>query len=263
MFTAVRSLFTLFTVVVLLLFSLSSHAEPELTITYGADYKPFAWDEYGIAFGIQKDFVEEVLGKRMGIKVRHESCPWKRCQQLVRQGEKDGFFTVPTAERSEYTIASSIPFYETHFVMHTAKDNPHLAQLKRVRRLTDLENMPDITHVHMLGSGWHEDALKNMKNVQKNVDAAKIPLILAYRRADLYIEQAEMFRYQAAQQGVLDQLVTLREPSIRKLGWHLFIAEDSPHARLMPEINATLESLRDSGELEQIKHSLFAKYGIE
>lgn len=258
-FSAIKLLFFS----LLLSISLDGHAERVLTITYGADYKPFAWDDYGVAFGIQRDFVDAVLSKRMGLEVKHESCPWKRCQELVRKGKKDGFFTVPTPEREEYTIASSQPFYETHFVMHTGKDNPHLEQLKQVKTLEDLEQMPDISHVHMLGSGWHDEMLKNMAKVQKNVDAAKIPLLLAYNRADLYIEQAEMFRYQARQAGVLDELETLREPSIRRLGWHLFIAKDSPFAELMPQIDATLKAMRESGELDQIKESLFTEYGID
>lgn len=67
-----------------------------LTIAYGSDYKPFAWGENGKPFGVQKDFVEEILVKRMGIKVIHQAFPWKRCQEYVRLGMKDGFFTVPT-----------------------------------------------------------------------------------------------------------------------------------------------------------------------
>lgn len=245
-----------------ILFGFNSFAEDGITITYGADYKPFAWGEEGVPFGVQKDFVEEVLGKRLGIKVTHEACPWARCQDWVREGKKDGFFTVPTPDRATYTTASSLPFYETHFVMHTSKNNPNIEQLKTVKSIKDLEKMQNLNHIYMLASGWHINALKNMKIISTVTDASNIPMMLKLLRADVYIEQAEMFRYQAKKAGVLDDLLTLNEPSIRKLGWHLFIGEKSKNQYLLPKINEMLETLRASGELEKIKQEIFIKYEI-
>jgi len=114
----------------------------------------------------------------------------------------------------------------------------------------------------MLGSGWHINALKNMKNISTIPDASNIPMMLKLLRADLYIEQAEMFRYQAKKAGVLDELVTLNETSIRKLGWHIFIGKKSKYQALIPKINQVLARLHASGELEKIKQKIFLKYGI-
>ncbi|NRA15566.1 MAG: transporter substrate-binding domain-containing protein [Oceanospirillaceae bacterium] len=252
----------LLTIALCLSFSFDSFAEDAIRITYGSYYKPFAWGEEGVPYGVQKDFVEEILGKRLGIKVIHEACPWARCQALVREGSRDGFFTVPTPERAQYTKTSSLPFYETHFVMHTSKNNPNIKQLKAITSLKDLEKIQNLMHIHMLGSGWHINALKNMKNIITIPDASNIPMMLKLLRADVYIEQAEMFRYQAKKAGVLDELVTFNEPSIRKLGWHIFIGNKSKYQYLIPKINQILESLRASGELEKIKHQIFLKHGI-
>ena len=241
---------------------MGSASEP-LTVAYGADYRPFAWEQDGEPLGVQRDFVEEVLVQRAGLVVKHVACPWKRCQKSVRDGALDAFFTVPTVQRAEYAIATSVAFYHTHFVMHTGKTNPYLDRLKSVSTIEDIESLPNLRHIHMLGSGWHEQALINMKNVNQINDATRIPLMLAYDRADLYIEQREMFRYQAERLGVIDRLVTIEEPSIRALGWHLFIAKNSDGASLIPKINKVLSKLKASGELEQIKQTLFAKYGIE
>ncbi|NRA15567.1 MAG: transporter substrate-binding domain-containing protein [Oceanospirillaceae bacterium] len=242
--------------------SLNSFAGDAITIIYGADYKPFAWGEEGAAYGVQKDFVEEILGKRLGIKVIHETCPWARCQDLVREGLKDGFFTIPTSERALYTKTSSLPFYETHFVMHTSKNNPYIKQLKAITSLKDLEKIQSLKHIHMFGSGWHKNALKNMKYISTINDASQIPMMLKLLRVDVYIEGAEMFRYQAKKAGILDELVTFNEPSIRELGWHIFIGNKSKYQYLIPKINQILERLRASGELEKIKHQIFLKYGI-
>ena len=181
---------------------------------------------------------------------------------MVREGKVDGFFTVATPARAEYTI-SSLPFYETHFVMHTSKHNQNVARLKTVKSLKDLEKLHNIRHIYMLGSGWHENALKNMKNVTKNVDASTIPIMLKRQRADVYIEQSEMFRYQAKERGVLEEILTLNEFTMKKLGWRIFIGNKSKHQHLIPEINAMLEKLRASGELEKIKSDIFKNNGIE
>ncbi|MCJ8295716.1 MAG: transporter substrate-binding domain-containing protein, partial [Colwellia sp.] len=237
-------------------------AETAITITYGADYKPFAWSEDGMPMGIQRDFVEEILVKRLGLKVIHESCPWARCQVLVEQGVKDGFFTVPTPQRTTYTLASKLPFYQTHFVMHSSINNQYIKQLSLVTSLKDLEKIVGLRHIHMLGSGWHINALKNMKNVSTILDASNIPMMLKLQRADVYIEQAEMFRYQAQKSGVLDEVITFTKPSIRKLGWHIFIGNKSKYQFLIPQINQLLDSLQASGKLEKIKQRIFIKHGI-
>lgn len=258
-----KRMLTLLIISFSILFPTNIFAEHTLTITYGSKYKPFAWGENGIPYGIQMDFVEEILSKRMGIKVKHEVYPWKRCQKYVREGEKDGFFTVPTPVRAEYTIKSTIPFYKTHFVMHTSKKNPNIERLKKVKSLADLEKMNDISHVYMLGSGWHENALKNMKTIHKIPNASKIPLMLTTLRADVYIEQTSMFLYQAKKLNISEQVLTFNEPSIRELGWHIFIGKKSKHQSLMPKINKMLETLQSSGELEKIKLEIFKRYGID
>lgn len=249
-----------FTLITLSVFSL---ADEPLSIAYGADYRPFAWEQDGKPVGVQKDFVDKILVEKMGLNVHHVSCPWKRCQKLVRDGAVDAFFTVPTPERAEYTIATEVAFYNTHFVMHTGKNNPFLEMLQTVKSISDLEALREIRHIHMLGSGWHERALRNMKRVSQINDGARIPLMLAYERADLYIEQLEMFRHQAKQLGVVDRLITIEEPSIRKLGWHLFIAKSSEYVSLVSMIDKELTFLKESGHLQKIKLELFAKYGIK
>lgn len=238
-------------------------SDESLTIVYGADYKPFSWIEDGKAVGIQIDFVEEILSARLGIKVRHEAYPWARAQQMVRTGEKDGFFTVPTEERAGYATRSEKPFYITNFVMHTSTSNPIQNILVKIKSLQDFNNHPEIRHVHMLGSGWHNSALKDLENVQTVIDSSVIPRFLIYGRADVYIEQEEIFRYQARAQGLLDEIISISDNPIQSLGWHLFIGNESDYLYLVPEINELLKEMKANGELEELKMRLFSKYGIE
>lgn len=251
-------------VLIIIYFSSYCMAQDTITIVYGSQYKPFSWGgEDLVAHGVQRDFVEEILVKRMGLKVKHEAYPWKRCQLLVKNGEKDGFFTVPTRERKYYTIMSSVPFYKTRFVMHTGRNNPNIEKLKSVTSIADLERMPDLKHIHMRGSGWHIENLKKMKHVDEITDATKIPLLLKLQRYDVYIEQEEMFRYQAKELGILQDIVTFEKPTMNVVGWHIFIGKNSRYKSIIPQINSMLSKLHESGELDKIKHEIFRKNGIE
>ncbi len=235
----------------------------QLTVVYGADYKPFAWGDAQQVQGIQKDMVEAVLSKKLGLTVVHEACPWARCQLLVKQGLKDAFFTVPTPERATYTRASARPFYQTQFLMHTRRDNPNIPLLKNVTDLQSLAAYPSIRHVFMLGSGWHESNLSHMIRIERIKDSSKIPLMLDLGRADLYIEQEELFRYQAQELGLDANMLTLKSPVMQEVGWHLFISNQSSKQHLLAQINTLLDALHHSGELKQIRNQVFKKYGID
>jgi acetone carboxylase gamma subunit len=102
-----------------------------------------------------------------------------------------------------------------------------------------------------------------MKNVYEITDATKIPLLLKVQRYDVYIEQEEMFRYQAKVLGVLQDIVTFENPTMNMVGWRIFISMNSRYRSIIPQIDSMLMKLKESGELEKIKREIFRKYGIE
>ncbi|MFC3094467.1 hypothetical protein DRW07_13740 [Alteromonas sediminis] len=238
-------------------------AAQAIQIAYGDAYKPFAWRGETGAVGIQVEFVEELLVERLGISVKHVACPWKRCQRMVKEGNLDGFFTVPTVERDSYTEKSEIPLYTTEFMIHVAKDSAVIDQLKGLRYLPELLAIQELRHAFMRGSGWHEEMLKKAQNVTRVADASVIPTMLIQNRADLYIEQTEMFRFQAAQLGLDNLLVTLPSPIIERVNWHLFISDKSQNINILPRLNALLKSLKDNGELEALQQEIFARFKID
>jgi ABC-type amino acid transport substrate-binding protein len=238
-------------------------AAQEITIVYGDAYKPFAWGVGLDAKGVQRDFVQRILVDKMGLKVKHEVLPRRRAQTYVRDGERDGFFTVPTDERASYTEATALPFYETNFVMHAARSNPRAAALRNVKSLQDLKAMREMRHIHMLGSGWHMEALQGLPQVEQATDASRIPAMLVNLRADVYIEQLEMFRFQAAEQGLSEQIISFPEVPLRRMGWHLFLGKKSPHRHLLPKINEVLRQMKATGELDRVKREIFERHGIK
>ncbi len=78
-------------------------ASKEFIMTYAMEAPPFCWEENGVAKGILVDIVNQVLNKRMGIKVNHIMYPWFRAQKMVNDGEADAFLTFPAPHRMNYT----------------------------------------------------------------------------------------------------------------------------------------------------------------
>lgn len=233
-----------------------------LTIAYSDAYPPFASADGSYAQGIQIEILEEIFADQLGYELRHVSCPWKRCQFLVKNGFYDAFFTVITPERLEYSTPISIPVYKTNFVLHTSHDNPNLSSILEVHNLEKLVNSKNVYHVHMLGSGWHEEAFRGLDNVLTVANAASIPLILAQHRADVYVEQAEIFEPQVRKLNLESEIVTLHNNVMKSMGWHLFISKNSDFHVDIEKINDQLLQLQSAGILEEVKNRVFLKYGI-
>ncbi|WP_051275377.1 substrate-binding periplasmic protein [Aestuariibacter salexigens] len=247
----------------MLLFTHLVRASDTISIVYSDAYKPFVWEQDGKAVGLQVDFVDEILSAQLGLRVKHVTCPWKRCQLLVEEGDMDGFFTVVTPERERYTERTSIPFYTTDMVIHTANNNPYLQDILGISTKADLDTFAKkLALVFMRGSGWHIANFQHWRNATQVTEAWRIPEMLTELRADIYVEQAEIVRYQAQQLGLSEQLVTLTSPVIEQVQWHLFISQHSPHQNILSRVDARLLELTESGELDRIKQRIFSKYGL-
>lgn len=64
-------------------------------------YDPISFEENGEAVGISSDVIREAF-KRMGSKVKLQLVPWKRAQEMAKNGEVDGVFSAyKTPQREE------------------------------------------------------------------------------------------------------------------------------------------------------------------
>ncbi len=247
------------TILVLVAFTHTLQAA-ELKVVYAQGYLPFSWsDEDGKVQGAEIDFINEILNKRMGIKVNHNVYPWARAQSLVKKGSADAFVTIPNAKRRRYTQVSDTPLFNSNFLMHTGSRNPKIPQLKKIDSLEQLLTDKNIVHGHIVGGGWHKLNLKSASLVQKATNSLQIMEMLDRNRIDVYIEQAPLIRYQMKILGFEERIVELPQV-MAETQWHICIGKNSAYLKIMPDLNKLLKKMQDDGSLVKLQKKIFSQY---
>lgn len=249
-----------------LLFPFSLALSEPLRISLGDNYGKHAMVVDGKPTGIQKDILNWFFKEYMQINVQIESMPWKRAQALVERTKKsDGYFTSYTKTRVEdlNLLVSKTPFYITRVKMHTWKGNPNIVALSQLKTRDDLLKMHQVRHVYLDGSGYHEEQFKDAKSVNRLNSIHQIAkFLLDYKRADIFIEQSELFYPIAEELKLKDKIKTLNNIHFKTLKWHLYIRKESKHAELMKDINRALDRARAEGVLLAKVQQIFAKYNL-
>ncbi|MEH6345438.1 MAG: transporter substrate-binding domain-containing protein [Bermanella sp.] len=245
--------------VALLVFTHTLQAN-ELKAVYAQGYLPFSWsDENGKAQGAEVDFINEILTKRMGIKVSHHIYPWARAQSLVKKGSADAFVTIPNSKRRQYTQVSETPLFNSNFLMHTGSANPSIPRLKKITSLSQLLTLEDIIHGHIVGGGWHKLNLKPARLVQKATNSLQILEMLDRNRVDVYIEQAPLIAYQMKKLGFEGRVVGLPQV-MDETQWHICLGKKSNYIKIMPALNKLLKKMQDDGSLVKLQKKIFSQY---
>ena len=240
-------------------FAAYGHSD-QFTVVYSHQFIPFSGlgtdnKEHGLLI----DFIDEIIGKKIKIPIKHEVCPWSRCQHLVKTGKRDAMLTVATPERRSFTLISELPMFTSDFIIFTGKNNPYLEQIKTAKTLEQLKSINGLIFISIKESGWHNDHLKGVRNFSQVTDSTKILELLKHNHADVYIEQAALIRYQIKLLGMEDDIVEI--PNIMdKTNWHLCIRKDSPYAQIMPEVDKIMIEMKKSGELKSLRKKIFDRY---
>ncbi|MBI9092048.1 MAG: transporter substrate-binding domain-containing protein [Desulfobacterium sp.] len=231
-----------------------------MRIQYATGYEPFSFSDDGHgARGILVDLMDEILGRQMGIPIVHEICPWARCQHRVEHGKRDAFFTIPTPRRRGYTTVSRLPVFSSPYILFTGVNNPRIDEIRRIKSLDELRKHTNLSNACILGGGWHKTNLKGVKHLSQVLNSTKIMELLKHSRADIYIEQTLLVRYQLKQLGMQADIVEI--PNVMDMThWHLCIGKKSPFVNLMPAIDKKLEQMQQSGALKKLQEKIFRKY---
>ncbi len=232
---------------VFLLLAVPAYAQNTMRLVYFENFPPFSWREDDQMQGILIDVVNEAIQVRMGIPVSHEGYPWARAQKMVRNGEADGFATVPTPERREYAVISHEPVVVAAFTPFVNRDNPKLEALKEVATISDLR---PFSIGHYTGSGWAGNNLANMEvDYAPTLDVTLMKL--ARGRFDVFVDVSQVVRYRVMQLGLSDRIVEL--PNILDSDtFNLCIGKDSPFVVLLGQFDETMREMRDDGTLNEI-----------
>ncbi len=203
--------------------------------------------------------MDEILAKRLGIKVKHEIYPWARSQSMVKNGYADAFVTIPNAGRREYTQVTDLSFFDTDFLLYTGMSNPNKHDLMKIKTLPDLIKRNDLIHGQIVGGGWHTTHLKNAKKVVEVLNSVQVLKMLDRNRIDVYIEQSPLIGYEIKNIGFQGKIVEINNVMDR-VNWHLCIGKNSAFIKILPKLNTLMASMKKDGSLAKLQKEIFSKY---
>lgn len=233
-----------------------------MVIVFAAGYPPYSEDtENGEAQGILIEMAKEVLQKKLYIPLELKIYPWKRSQEMVRQGLADAFITVPTIERSIYTEIVKTPILVTEFAIFIGANNPKIKSIELAKNLDELRVLPNISTGYLIGSGWHIEKLFGFQSITSAAKLSQILKMVDDQRLDIYIDNSLVVNYHLHLLKLNDRIVKL--PNIMdKPTWNLCIGKKSFYANLVGTIESEIKKLSENGELEIIRNDAKENYQL-
>lgn len=222
--------------------------ESPLRMVYFDDFAPYSWrDDQGKMRGIMVDVMDRAADE-LGIRVTHQGYPWQRAQKLVRFAQADGFVSVATRERRQFTRVVEEPVTTTVLTLFTGAAHPDLAQLQQARTLAEFKRFVILDYI---GNGWGKVHLQGFKvHLTKNVD--NVFQMLAAGRGDLMITDPLVAWFKLKQLGLDDRIVEL-PLRLDVTTFHLCIGDHSRFKNRAEDFERVLHQLRERGELARIE----------
>jgi polar amino acid transport system substrate-binding protein len=230
-------------------------AEPSIRLVFAQHLTPLSFDDAGRTRGILVDVARDILRNDLGLSVDVALYPWERAQQMVRQGEADGFITISTAARREYADCGSLPVLRAS--LHPVMRNDHVA-LAEVASARELEDLRPYSFVSYFGNGW---ARENLEKAGFDVffapDYEAHLKGLAQGRGDIALVTGTSGDYYLRALGLGDRL-TLLPVVLDTFEYVLCLGKQSTHVGRLAEFEAALGRKRNDGSYVAI----LEQYGV-
>jgi len=187
-------------IVLLSCMSLPARAEQLRIVT--DPWAPYVYEENGEPKGIDYEVTAEVF-RRLGIEVRWEFMPWRRCLLMIEQGLADGVMDIfQTRQRDSLLYYPSEPLSVVEFVLFQANARPH-----PVNRLEDLDGLSIGTSP---GYSYSEAFLESTRFRREAAPTQEANFGKLQRgRIDLLITDRRVGRFMVNQLGLQDQVSEL------------------------------------------------------
>lgn len=220
-----------------------------MKIVYFNSFAPFSYEENGVMKGILVDALDEALQKRMGLAIIHKGYPWVRAQEMVRNGEADGYVTIPTKERLMYTNASEKSVISSRMTLFAFKKSPLLDKLRKIKTVSELT---DFRIGVYLGHGWAKQHLEgNGIHVYWAPNIDNVFLMLLNDRIDATVEIEAVMLYMIKKAGYQNDIIEV-PVKLDISSWHLCVGKNSGYNDILPKFDKVIEEMRRDGTLEAI-----------
>ncbi|NLI82032.1 MAG: amino acid ABC transporter substrate-binding protein [Deltaproteobacteria bacterium] len=241
-----------FCLIFILAFTSQSSAERETLKYVFTHYPPANYRSHdGEYRGFLVDIVREAITKRLGIPLSIAIFPWKRCQMLVEEGEADMLTTIPTPERSVFTVTPQRPIWVKEWRIHTYEGHPQRQSFDAMSSIGDLKSH-GVTVISYIGNGWSkthlEDAGIRIFNATM-VDG--MYRMLAAKRGDILLEDGILAAPALKHLGLEDKVVPT-QGVVATSDFHMLIGKRSPFAGIVPRLETVIKEMWEDGSIERI-----------
>ena len=237
--------------IILILYTLLPVSAQSLRYVYSEYYPANYLDENGEPAGFFVDIITEALTNRMGIPVTIDVFPWRRCQNLIRNGEADMITTIPTIERLSYATPTDTPIWIKRYHLYTWSDHPSGKSLASIQNLQDLACM-ELSVISYLGNNWSESTLEKAGiTVIYATTVESMYRMLNARRGDVIIDDPILvdpaLKFLDLNETIIRTCAIVAESS-----FHPLIGKRSPFVDRVDELNTVLLDMWNDGTIERI-----------
>lgn len=220
-----------------------------LRLTFYNDYAPYSSGEGKQVQGLLIDVLGEALGVRMGLNVTFEGFPWKRAQTLVRKGGADGFCTIPTRARREYTAISKEAVVETGMKIFTHRAHGKLGQLKDA---VSLDQIGDLVFTGALGGGWQKSHIGDKGyQIKYRANIDECLKLIVNGHADVFVGDKFILR-DAVKKGRFGKDIVEMPNLLEKVSYHLCLGKKSVFADRIADFDQALRQMKEDGSYRKM-----------
>ena len=213
---------------------------------YFYDFAPFSFrDADGRVRGVLIDCARLLCGG-LGYRMTQGGFPWARAQAMVRDGQLDGFCTVPTEIRRAYVYFCDTPvLIEGHSLFHRKGD-------RRFEGMVSKADLAPFGLADYLGNGWAEKNLDGL-NVDWLSNWESIPQKILAGRADAFVGEDTVARYKLRRLGLADDFGVTPAPYFSASNFTFGLRKTYPDAAsLIAEFDIKTKALASAGRFRDI-----------
>lgn len=235
--------------------SLAKNSDTTLVFLGEQDYAPISFEENGKVVGISPDIINEAF-QRMGYKVKLQLVPWKRAQEMIKDGEADGFFSpYKSAERETIYIFPTEPLLiEKNVFM--------------VRKNSMITYDGDISKLDQYGIGtligyttldkYIEKKIINNVDKSLSVEASLTKLVSGERKVDLVVNTDYILWYTAKKMNITNAIKELPSP-LAEMPSYLAFTKKKDHSEIIAKFEIELQQMKKDGTYNRIIQQYIGK----
>lgn len=230
-------------------------AKPQVSVCSHPIYPPISWVDNGEIHGVSATVVERIFeGLGYSVSLRQEES-WQRCLKEAEKGNIDVIAALyKLKQRESYLLYSEDPVVAEPVVFFYSLNNPI--------SWNSWEDLRGKAVGMLFGDtfGAEEDALMARYMRVEHVSSGEQNFgKLVSGRIDLMPLGIYGGPLQAKKLGYDSQLGYLKKPLTIE-HWYIGISRKSPLIKHMPEVNAELKQMRESGEIDRLMTQFSSRY---